>query len=89
MTKFIIVSPSEAKQNPYPYVWVDVEGRVRELSLKEKEFLETPFLPGDGGRPAIKSSYDSKNGWGKVSGFCHRNKIPPNIEIQPDLDSSP
>ena len=78
-----VVTESEAKQKPYPYVWVDDEGKVRELSPHEKEFLETPFSPGDGGAPYTKSDYLQKNGWGSVRGFCHRSKIPDGIEIKP------
>ena len=81
--KFTVVSPGEAKQNPYPYVHVNHDGSVRELSPDEKAFLETPFLPGDGGRPAIKSSYESKNGWKSIMGFCKREFIPAHLEIQP------
>jgi hypothetical protein len=83
MTKFRIVSESDAKQKPYPYVWVDVQGGVRELSENERAFLETPFSAGDGGRPAVKSSYRSKNGWGNYSGFCKRSYIPEDIDIKP------
>ena len=83
MVTFTIVSKSEAKQTPYPYVWVDEEGRVRELSPNEKEFLETPFSPGDGGAPNTKSHYQQKNGWGNLRGFCQRIHIPEEIEILP------
>ena len=83
MTLLWVVTPSEAKQTPYPYVWVDEEGGVRELSSQEKEFLETPFSPGDGGAPSTKSHYQQKNGWGNLRGFCQRSKIPEGVEIQP------
>lgn len=78
---FVIVSQQEARQYPYPYVHVNDDGSVRELSASERSFLETPFLPGDGGRPAIKSSYDSKNGWGSIRGFCRRDKIPQHVRL--------
>jgi len=80
-TKFVVVSKQAAKENPYPYVFVLDDGTVRELLDSEKSFLETPFLPMDGGRPAIKESYSSKNGWGSVRGFCLRNKLPDNTLI--------
>jgi len=83
MVTFTIVSKSQAKQNPYPYVWVDAEGNVRELSPSEKEFLETPFIPGDGGAPYTKTHYEQKNGWGNLRGFCRRISIPDGMEIQP------
>ncbi len=78
---FVIVSRQAAKQYPYPYVHVNDDGTVRELRPEERSFLETPFSPGDGGRPALKSSYDSRNGWGSIRGFCRRDKIPPSVEI--------
>ena len=80
---FVVVSQEAARQNPYPYVHVNDEGTVRELYPKERSFLETPFTPGDSGRPAIKSSYHSKNGWGSIRGFCKRDRIPTDIEILP------
>jgi len=67
MTLLWVVTPSEAKQTPYPYVWVDEEGGVRELSPHEKEFLETPFSPGDGGAPQITLPAEKR--LGKSEGF--------------------
>lgn len=90
---FTIVSQTEAKQVPYPYVYVNHDGSVRELRPGERTFLETPFLPGDGGRPAIKHSYSSQNGWGSIRGFCKRSNIPSTVEIQQtdpvDADPAP
>jgi len=85
---FRVVTKGEAKQKPYPYVWVDEVGNVRELSPHEKVFLETPFSPGDGGAPSTKSDYQQKNGWGNLRGFCRRSKIPEGIKIQP-YDKNP
>jgi len=82
---FVVVSQEAAKQSPYPYVHVNDDGTVRELRPEERSFLETPFSPGDGGRPALKSSSDSKNGWGSIRGFCRRDKIPSNVKILEDL----
>lgn len=78
---FVVVSEGEARQTPYPYVHVNDDGTVRELRTDERAFLETPFLPGDGGRPAIKTSYTSLNGWGSLRGFCRRIDIPAEIEV--------
>lgn len=85
---FVIVSQQESQQKPYPYVHVNDDGTVRELRSDERSFLETPFLPSDGGRPAIKSSYQSKNGWGTIRGFCRRSHIPSSLTILP-ADTSP
>lgn len=79
---FTIVTQSEARQKPYPYVWVLADGRVRELSAREKEYLETPFSPGDGAAPSTKADYQQRNGWGDLAGYCRRSKIPEGIDIQ-------
>ena len=90
-SKFSIVTQQAAGQIPYSYVFVEDDASVRELSPDEKSYLETPFLPLDGGRPAVKDSYGSRNGWGSVRGFCQRSKIPTKVEIikyeAPDLPS--
>lgn len=70
-------------------MYVNHDGSVRELSKDERKFLETPFLAGDGGRPAIKISYTSKNGWGSISGFCKRENIPADMDIQPHAKPKP
>lgn len=89
-TKFFIVSQQAANQDPYPYVYVQDDGTVRELRPAERVYLETPFLPSDGARPAIKDSYTSKNGWGSQQGFCQRAKIPAGIEfLKPEPPASP
>jgi hypothetical protein len=81
--KFVVVSQQAAKQHPYPYVFVHDDGTARELRPDEKTYLEEPFLPLDGGRPAIKETYTSKNGWGSIRGFCRRSLIPEELEILP------
>jgi hypothetical protein len=78
---FVVVSQQAAKQTPYPYVHVNDDGTVRELHPAERNLLETPFLPGDGGRPAVKTSFTSRNGWGSLRGFCRRMDLPSGIEV--------
>lgn len=78
---FAVVSDKEAKTVPYPYVYVNDDGSVRELHQEERIYLETPFHPADGARPYIKSSYNQKDGWGNLAGFCRRSKIPSNHVI--------
>ncbi len=48
---FALVSPADAKLSPYPYVYVNAVGSARELHAKEREYLETPFAPGDAPAP--------------------------------------
>jgi hypothetical protein len=63
------------------FVYVNQDGAVRELSLDEKKYLSTPFHPCDGARPYIKHSYDQRNGWGSISGFILREKIPHDANV--------
>lgn len=71
-----IVNRDQSNAGPYPYVYVNADGTARELHPGERNFLETPFHPADGGRPYVKDSYSQKNGWGEVAGFLRRSKLP-------------
>jgi hypothetical protein len=77
----VVVSASDAVKTPYPFVYVNSDGSVRELHAKEKTYLETPFEPFDGGRPYVKHKYDGKNGWGDTKGYCARSAIPTNLTV--------
>lgn len=65
------------------FVHVNQDGSVRELSPDEKKYLSQSFGGGDGDRPYIKDSYESKNGWGSVSGFLSRHRVPSGVKINP------
>lgn len=75
-------SPSSANAK-FPFVYVNQDGSVRELSPDEQTYLSTEFQGGDGGRPYIKANYKSSDGWGSQSGYIERRKIPKHIEIAP------
>ena len=79
---FAVVSKEESQLVPYPFVHVNDDGTVRELHPNERHYLETPFHPFDGERPYIKQSFDAKDGWGKLGGFCSRSSIPQAGDIQ-------
>jgi hypothetical protein len=52
--------------------------------------LSKEISNGDSGRPYVKSSYKSRDGWGSLSGFIERRKVPAQIKISPvhpDLDA--
>ena len=72
-----------ADEGAFEYVYVNQDGSVRELSPNEQEYLEKRFSPFDGARPYIKSSYESLDGWGSMSGFIPRKEIPTDIRIDP------
>ena len=76
-----VVSPEEAKQQPYPYVYVNANRPVRELHDAERQYLEQPFSPFDGGRPYIKHSFESLDGWASIAGFCRRSLIPRECQL--------
>jgi hypothetical protein len=82
---FAVVSESESESVPYPCVYVNNDGTVRELHASERKYLETPFHPADGARPYVKDSFKQKDGWGDIKGFCLRSVIPSTIKI----DKSP
>src|SRR4051794_16378841 len=76
-----VVSLEEAARSPYPYVWVTHKGAVYELDAEDRAYLEERFHPCDSGRPAVKTSFKSKDGWGSVSGYCARTDVPRDITI--------
>jgi len=78
---YAVVSAAEAAEAVYPYVYVNDDGDVRELHLAERQYLEAPFSPFDGGRPYVKGSFDARDGWGSIEGFCHRSKVPRDLSI--------
>ncbi len=75
------VSREEEKMAPYPYVYVLEDGSARELTPGERKYLETPFHPGDSGRPYIKESYRSK-GSSSMEGFCPRYMLPKKLKVR-------
>lgn len=86
---FPIVSADEAKSNPYPYVYVNEDGSVRELHASERAELEKPYSPLDGGQPYVKYTYEQRNGMKRLEGFCPRSKIAKNIRILPPPQEDP
>lgn len=86
---YAVVDRDEALVEPYPYIHVEKDGTARELHASEREYLETPFQFGDGGRPYVKSSYEEKNGWGEISGFLKRAEVPVQIQIHPSPVEDP
>ena len=65
----------------FEYVYVEIDGTVRELDNWEVEYLETDFEPTDGARPYIKSSYEQLTPDNKILGFILRDDVPENIKI--------
>jgi hypothetical protein len=89
--KFSIVPEEQSKLEPYPFVFVEDDGSVRELHAAERLYLETPFEGADGARPYVKARFDSRDGWDSIAGFCERSLIPHDLPIAaaPLVDPNP
>ncbi len=75
--------PRRKHEPGFKFLYVNQDGSVRELSPDEQAYLSEQFSGGDGGRPYIKSNYQSSDGWGSQSGFIERRKVPAGIPILP------
>ena len=75
--------PRRGKEPGFKFVYVNQDGSARELSPGEQAYLSEQFPGGDSGRPYIKSSYESHDGWGSQSGFLERRRVPSRITILP------
>jgi hypothetical protein len=70
-------------------VYVNADGSARELHPDERNYLETPFQGGDGGRPYVKRNYSQRNGWGELAGFLERSELPTDVVMQPAPAENP
>jgi len=73
---------SNEKRNDF--VYVNIDGTIRELTNDEIEYLSKDFHPNDGARPYIKSSYEQLTPDNKICGFLLRKNIPNNMEVEND-----
>jgi hypothetical protein len=83
--------PRRPPEPGFEYVYVNQDGSVRELSPGERRYLSEEFHPADGGRPYIKASYESCDGWRSRSGFLTRRRVParkPILPVHPDYDAA-
>lgn len=83
------VDKDQASAHPYPYVYINVDGTARELHPAEREYLETPFHPTDGGRPYTKQSYPQTTPAGKINGFLKRANLPSGTQIHAAPEENP
>ena len=63
-------------EGPYRYIYVNADGSARELHVSERKYLEKVFKGGDGAMPYIKISYEQRDGWGEITGFLERARLP-------------
>jgi hypothetical protein len=78
-----LLVPRHRTQAGFPLVYVNLDGSIRELSEREKEHVSQKFTFGDGARPWIKPTYRSRDGWGNLSGYVERRRLPSRIAIHP------
>lgn len=77
---------SETDSDEFPYVFVEHDGTVRELVPDEKDYLLMEHDHSDSGRPWIKNRYGQRDGWGSLSGFLPRRRVPKRIDISSNYD---
>ena len=75
--------PRRPSEPGFSYVYVNQDGTAREVSPGEQRYLTVDFEPGDGARPYVKLTYESRDGWGSRSGFLARRGLPRGIRVQP------
>lgn len=78
-----LLVPRRRSQTGFPLVYVSLDGSVRELSEGEKKYVSQKFMFGDGARPWVKPTYRSVDGWGNLSGYLERRRLPSRIAIHP------
>ena len=78
-------SAASAAEARSEFVYVEEDGTVREITLEEAEYLETPFHPADGGRPYIKRGYTARTPSGSLAGFLHRHDAPRSRRMETEL----
>ncbi len=81
--KIVYDFPIRKREPGFEYVYVELDGSVRELYNDEVEYLKEEFHPNDGNRPYIKYSYKDLTPSGKISGFIRRRRVPRHIAIRP------
>lgn len=65
------------------YVQIRDDGSAHELGPWDAAYLATDFHGGDGGRPYIKESYETRTPDGRLRGFLERRQLPANVVVQP------
>jgi hypothetical protein len=71
------------RESVFDYVYVDDDGRVRELDADEDEFITTTLFPDDHEQFYIKPRYDSLTLDGRLRGYLRRRELPRNAFVEP------
>jgi len=75
--------PLRESEPGFRNVFIEDDGTASELDEEEQRYLETVFHFEDGNRPYIKSKYETVTPDGCIGGYLLRQKLPPNIQINP------
>ena len=70
------------RESVFDYVYVDDQGRARELDDDEKEFVTCTIIP-DETNLYIKPEYQSRRSDGRLSGYLRRRQLPRNVSVGP------
>jgi hypothetical protein len=63
------------------FIYVNEDGTARDLTVDEKDYLNTRFHAADGARPYIKSRYRQLTPDRKISGYLLRSRLPPSVPV--------
>jgi hypothetical protein len=77
---FLYVAPRRKKESGFEFVYVEEDGKVRECTFEEIEWLNRNFSRDDVQMPPLKRTYEERKD-GRISGFILRRKVPPDIQI--------
>ena len=64
------------RESSFDYVYIDDDGRARELQPEEEEKLSSLFFVDDEADFYIKPHYESLNPGGRLSGYLKRHRLP-------------
>ncbi len=66
-----------------PYVYVNEDGSVRELTAEERHHISIDGSGIGGAAPYIKRAYESVDGWGLMAGHLRRSAVPDALPVKP------
>lgn len=77
-----------SRESVFDYIYVDDQGRARELDDDEKEYVASAIIP-DETDLHIKPEYQSRRSDGRLSGYLRRRQLPRHISVGPAPSADP
>ena len=71
------------RDSTFDYVYVDDDGRARELNAFEREYATTALFPNEDADLYIKPRYESLTRDGRLRGYLRRSQLPRQIPVAP------